>query len=55
MVVTLVLWDQELAVERLQKRLGLPTGLTEVFSNDPRLRNLADFTVVETGGAQATL
>jgi superfamily II DNA/RNA helicase len=39
-VVTLVLWDQELAVERLQRRLGLPLPLVEVFSNDPRLSDL---------------
>jgi superfamily II DNA/RNA helicase len=39
--VTLVLWDQELAIERLQRRLGLDAPLVEVFSNDPRLNNLA--------------
>jgi superfamily II DNA/RNA helicase len=39
-VVTLVLWDQELAIERLQHRLGLSRPLVEVFSNDPRLRQL---------------
>jgi superfamily II DNA/RNA helicase len=36
-VVTLVLWDQELAIERLQRRLGLRLPIVEVFSNDPRL------------------
>src|SRR5262245_51307421 len=40
-VVTLVLWNQELEVERLQKRLGLDLPLVEVFSNDPRLADLA--------------
>jgi superfamily II DNA/RNA helicase len=39
--VTLVLWDQELAIERLQRRLGLDAPLVEVFSNDPRLNDLA--------------
>jgi superfamily II DNA/RNA helicase len=40
-VVTLVLWDQELAVERVKRRLGLTAPLIEVFSNDPRLGSLA--------------
>jgi len=39
--VTLALWDQELAIERLQRRLGLSVPLVEMFSNDPRLRDLA--------------
>jgi superfamily II DNA/RNA helicase len=39
-VVTFVLWDQELEVERLQKRLGLRAPIVEVFSNDPRLADL---------------
>jgi len=42
-VVTLVLWDQELAVERLQKRLGLRQPMVEVFSNDARLADLSKF------------
>ncbi len=42
-VVTLVLWDQELATERIQRRLGLREPLVEVFSNDPRLRDVAAF------------
>ena len=33
-VVTLVMWDQELAVEQLQRRLGLRQPIIEVFSND---------------------
>jgi superfamily II DNA/RNA helicase len=40
-VVTLVLWDQELAIERIQRRLGLRLPLIEVFSNDPRLADLS--------------
>ena len=40
-VVTLVLWNQELEVKQLQKRLGLDLPLVEVFSNDARLGDLA--------------
>jgi superfamily II DNA/RNA helicase len=39
-VVTFVLWDQELEVEKLQRRLGMREPITEVFSNDPRLADL---------------
>jgi superfamily II DNA/RNA helicase len=39
-VVTLVLWNQELEVERLQRRLGMREPIVEVFSNDPRLADL---------------
>ncbi len=39
--VTLVLWDQELAIERLQRRIGLRIPIVEVFSNDKRLGDLA--------------
>ncbi|MBI2710594.1 MAG: DEAD/DEAH box helicase [Actinobacteria bacterium] len=40
-VVTLVLWNQELEVRRLQKRIGRVQPIVEVFSNDPRLGDLA--------------
>jgi superfamily II DNA/RNA helicase len=40
LVVTLVLWDQQLEVERLMRRLGLEQPLVEMFSNDERLANL---------------
>jgi superfamily II DNA/RNA helicase len=40
-VVTLVLWDQELEIRRLQKRIGVTQPIVEVFSNDERLRDLA--------------
>ncbi len=40
-VVTFVLWNQELDVEKLQRRLGLRAPIIEVFSNDPRLTDLA--------------
>jgi superfamily II DNA/RNA helicase len=39
-VATFVLWNQELEVERLQKRLGLRIPMIEVFSNDARLADL---------------
>lgn len=39
--VTLSLWDQELDVKRLQKRLGLEIPIVEMFSNDERLSDLA--------------
>lgn len=40
-VVTLVLWDQELEVRRLQKRIGVEQPMPEVFSNNPNLADLA--------------
>jgi superfamily II DNA/RNA helicase len=40
-VATFVLWDQELEVEKLQRRLGMREPIIEVFSNDPRLAELA--------------
>ncbi len=39
-MVTLVLWNEQLDVERIQRRLGLSSPVVEMFSNDPRLRNL---------------
>ena len=44
LVVTLSLWDEELIVKRLQKRIGLDMELVEMFSNDPRLENLSKWT-----------
>ncbi len=43
-VVTLVLWDQELEVKRLQKRIGVEQPIVEIFSNDERLEDLAGWT-----------
>ncbi len=40
-VVTFVLWNQELDVEKLQRRLGMREPIIEVFSNDARLADLA--------------
>ncbi len=43
LVVTLLLWDEELVVKRLQKRVGLEIPVVEMFSNDQRLGNLGDW------------
>ena len=43
LVVTLLLWDEELIVKRLQKRVGLDIPVVEMFSNDQRLHNLGDW------------
>jgi superfamily II DNA/RNA helicase len=40
-VVTLMLWNQELEIKQLQKRVGIDEPLVEVFSNDHRLADLA--------------
>ena len=40
LVVTLVLWDQELEVKRLMKRIGIDQPIVEMFSNDKRLADL---------------
>jgi superfamily II DNA/RNA helicase len=40
LVVTLVLWNEQMEVERIQKRLGLSSPIVEMFSNDPRLAHL---------------
>lgn len=40
-VVTLVLWNEELEVRRMQKRLKIDQPIVEVFSNDSRLADLA--------------
>src|SRR3954470_9022312 len=40
-VVTLVLWNEELEVKRMLPRIGVKQPLVEVFSNDPRLADLA--------------
>jgi superfamily II DNA/RNA helicase len=42
-VVTLVLWDQILEVEKIQRRVGLRLPIVEIFSNDPRLAGLAEW------------
>ena len=51
LVVTLVLWNEELEVKRLQRRLGLDLPLVEMFSNDPRLADLASWDPTEIANA----
>lgn len=41
LVVTLLIWNEELEVKRLQRRVGLDLPMTEFFSNDERLKDLA--------------
>lgn len=41
LVVTLSLWDEELEVRRLQKRIDCVMPIVEMFSNDARLADLA--------------
>jgi len=43
LVVTLLLWDQELEVRRLQKRLGVDQPMHEVFSNNKVLADLTSW------------
>jgi superfamily II DNA/RNA helicase len=40
MVVTLMLWNQELQIRQLHRRLGIDEPMIEVFSNDDRLGDL---------------
>jgi len=49
MAVTLSIWNQELEIKRLQKRIGVMQPITEMFSNDPRLEDLAGWDPVGVG------
>jgi superfamily II DNA/RNA helicase len=40
LAVTLSIWNQELEIKRLQKRIGVIQPITEMFSNDKRLEDL---------------
>ncbi|MGQ0431286.1 MAG: DEAD/DEAH box helicase [Microthrixaceae bacterium] len=40
MAVSLSIWNEELHIKRLQKRIGVLQPITEMFSNDPRLADL---------------
>ena len=42
-VVSLSLWNQLVEMEVIQRRLGLRIPIVEMFSNDPRLADLADW------------
>ncbi len=52
--VSLALWDQEIKVKQLQRRLDLASPLIELFSNDPRLADLVEGWDDEPAEAQAT-
>ena len=53
MAVTLVLWNQELVVKRLQKRIGIDIPIVEMFSNDARLDDLVGWDPVADPGPPA--
>jgi superfamily II DNA/RNA helicase len=42
-VATLSLWNQVVEAEVIQRRLGLRIPIVEIFSNDPRLADLASW------------
>jgi superfamily II DNA/RNA helicase len=44
LVVSLVQWNQILEIERIQTRIGVKMPIVEMFSNDPRLADLAAWT-----------
>jgi len=44
LVVSLVQWNQVLEIERIQTRIGIRMPIVEMFSNDPRLADLAAWT-----------
>jgi superfamily II DNA/RNA helicase len=41
LAVSLSIWNEELHMKRLQKRIGVIQPITEMFSNDPRLDDLS--------------
>ena len=49
-LVTLLLWNEELVIRRLQKRIGIDVPIVEMFSNDPRLADLAAWDPVADPG-----
>jgi len=51
LAVTLVLWNQELEVRRLKRRLDIELPIVEMFSNDPRLADLASWDPAAEEGA----
>jgi hypothetical protein len=42
-VVSLLLWNQTIEAEVIMRRLALKRPIVEVFSNDPHLKNLAQW------------
>ena len=53
LAVTLALWNEELVVKRLMKRIGIDIPIVEMFSNDPRLDDLAGWDPVADPGPPA--
>jgi superfamily II DNA/RNA helicase len=51
LAVTLVLWNEELEVRRFKRRLGLDEPIVEMFSNDERLADLANWNPAAEGAA----
>ena len=51
LAVTLVLWNEELEVRRMKRRLSLDEPIVEMFSNDPRLADLTAWDPGEEGAA----
>ena len=51
LAVTLVLWNEELEVRRVKRRLGLDEPIVEMFSNDDRLADLAGWDPAREGAA----
>jgi superfamily II DNA/RNA helicase len=51
LAVTLVLWNEELEVRRVKRRLGLDEPIVEMFSNDERLADLTSWNPAAEGAA----
>jgi superfamily II DNA/RNA helicase len=51
LAVTLILWNEELEVRRLKRRLALDQPIVEMFSNDERLADLTGWDPAEEGAA----
>lgn len=51
LAVTLLLWDEELVVRRVKRRLDLSEPIVEMFSNDKRLTDLAGWDPAQEGAA----
>ncbi len=49
-VVSLALWNQVVETEVIQRRLGLRVPIVEMFSNDPRLSDLAGWQPLDGDG-----
>ncbi|MFP3901212.1 MAG: DEAD/DEAH box helicase [Acidimicrobiia bacterium] len=49
LAVTLLLWNEELLVRRVKRRLGLDEPIVEMFSNDERLADLAEWDPTDQG------